>query len=171
MSVNKQNGTPISPYGGKLVDLVVTGEEREELVARSSKLPSIQISARSLCDLELLATGAFSPLDRFMSHSDYERVLTEMRLKNGLLFPIPVTLPLDENALPKWGEAITLSDARNNTLAVMQIEDIFHYDPMRECRLVLGTNDPKHPMVSEMVRWGKVYVTGEIKSHQPADVL
>jgi sulfate adenylyltransferase len=163
MSGKNRNGTLIRPYGDKLVDLVVAGEEREELLARSTKLPSVQISARSLCDLELLATGAFSPLDRFMGQNDYERVLTEMRLKNGMLFPIPVTLPLDESALPKWGEAITLNDARNNTLAIMQIEEIYHYDPMRECRLVLGTTDPKHPLVSEMVRWGKVYVSGELK--------
>ncbi len=163
MSVKKQNGKLISPYGEELIDLIVKGEEREELMARSTKLPSVQISARSLCDLELLATGAFSPLNRFMGRDDYERVLTEMRLKNGLLFPIPVTLPLDEDALPQWGEAITLSDARNNTLAIMQIEEIFHFDPLREARLVLGTTDPKHPLVSEMVRWGKVYVSGEIK--------
>ncbi len=163
MSGKKQNGALIGPYGGNFVNLVVKGEEREELLARASKLPSVQISARSLCDLELLATGAFSPLDRFMSQDDYERVLTEMRLKNGLLFPIPVSLPLDENSLPKWGEAITLNDARNNTLAIMQIEEIYHYDPQREARLVLGTTDPKHPLVSEMVRWGKVYVSGELK--------
>ena len=140
------NGNLISPYGGKLVDLVVTGEERQELLAeRSTKLPSVQISARSLCDLELLATGAFSPLDRFMGKADYERVLTEMRLSNGTLFPIPVTLPVDESALPTWGEQITLSDARNNTLAVMQIEEVYHYDPQREARLVLGTTDPTPP--------------------------
>jgi sulfate adenylyltransferase len=153
----------ISPYGGKLINLVVSGEEREELLARSNKLPSVQISARSLCDLELLATGGFSPLDRFMGKADYERVLTEMRLKDGTLFPIPVTLPLEESALPTFGEAITLCDARNNTLAVMQIEEVFHYDAMREARLVLGTTDPKHPLVSEMVRWGKVCVSGELK--------
>jgi len=163
MPKNNKNAVLNPPYGDKLVDLVVTGEERQELLERSTKLPSVQISARSLCDLELLATGAFSPLDRFMGQSDYERVLTEMRLKNGMLFPIPVALPLDEAALPKWGEEITLSDARNNTLAIMQIEEIYHYDPMREARLVLGTTDPKHPLVSEMVRWGKVYVTGELK--------
>jgi len=163
MSKKNENAVLNRPYGDKLVNLVVAGDERQELLERSTKLPSVQISARSLCDLELLATGAFSPLDRFMGQSDYERVLTEMRLKNGMLFPIPVTLPLDEAALPKWGEAITLSDARNNTLAIMQIEEIYHYDPMREARLVLGTTDPKHPLVSEMVRWGKVYVTGELK--------
>jgi sulfate adenylyltransferase len=153
----------ISPYGGKLVDLVVSGEERQELLARSTRLPSVQISPRALCDLELLATGAFSPLDRFMGKADYERVLTEMRLKSGVLFPMPVTLPVDESALPSWGEAITLCDARNNTIAVMQIEEVFHYDAQREARLVLGTVDPKHPLVSEMSRWGKVYVTGELK--------
>jgi sulfate adenylyltransferase len=163
MPGKNKNGALISPYGGKLVNLMVTGEERDELLARSNKLPSVKISARSLCDLELLATGGFSPLNCFMGKADYERVLTEMRLKDGTLFSIPVTLPLDESALPTFGEAITLCDARNNTLAIMQIEEVYHYDPLREARLVLGTTDPKHPLVSEMVRWGKVYVSGDIK--------
>ena len=153
----------ISPYGGKLVNLIVTGEERQELLERSKRLPSVQISARSMCDLELLSTGAFSPLDRFMKKADYERVLTEMRLTDGTLFPIPITLPVDESAMPTWGEQITLCDARNNTIAVMQIEEIYHYDPQREARLVLGTTDPRHPLLSEMVRWGKVYVSGALK--------
>lgn len=153
----------ITPYGGKLVNLVIDPEQRQELLGRSSRLPSVQISQRALCDLELLATGAFSPLDRFMRKADYERVLTEMRLTNGVLFPIPVTLPVDESALPSWGEQITLSDARNNTVAIMQIEEVFHWDAQREARLVLGTTDPRHPLVSEMNTWGKVYVSGEIK--------
>ena len=163
MKDNANNNILNSPYGGKLVNLVVQAEEKEELLARSSRLPSVQISPRSLCDLELLASGAFSPLDRFMGKADYERVLTEMRLTNGVLFPIPITLPVDEHALPSWGEAITISDARNNTIAVMQIEEVYHYDPQREARLVLGTTDPRHPLVSEMSRWGKVYVSGELK--------
>ena len=163
MSKQKNNGKLISPYGGKLVDLIVTGEEREELIARSNRLPPVQISARALCDLELLATGAFSPLDRFMGKADYERVLTEMRLKDGTLFPLPVTLPVAEDAVPTWGEQVTLRDARNNTLAVMQIEEVYHYDPQREARLALGTTDPKHPLVSEMVRWGKVYISGKLQ--------
>jgi sulfate adenylyltransferase len=163
MPANNKKQTLISPFGGSLVNLLVTGEERQELLARSNRLPSVQISARALCDLELLATGAFSPLDRFMGKADYERVLTEMRLKNGAIFPIPVTLPLDESSLPSWGEQITLSDARNNTIAVMEIEEVYHYDPQREARLVLGTTDARHPLISEMVRWGKVYVSGALK--------
>ena len=153
----------VAPYGGKLINLMVEEKERQELIARSSRLPSVQISARAMCDLELLATGAFSPLDRFMGKADYERVLTEMRLTDGTLFPIPVTLPVDESALPSWGEQITLSDARNNTIAVMQIEEVYHWDPQREARLVLGTTDPRHPLISEMGQWGKVYVSGELK--------
>lgn len=163
MASNSHKPSLISPYGGQLVNLVVSGEERQEVIERSKRLPSIKISSRALCDLELLATGAFSPLDRFMGKGDYERVLTEMRLQNGVLFPIPVTLPLDEDALPSWGEQITLCDARNNTLAVMQIEEVFHWDPLREARLVLGTTDTKHPLVSEMMGWGKVYVSGALK--------
>ena len=152
-----------SPYGGELIDLVVKGEEYEELLEKSSRLPSIQISQRALCDLELLATGAFSPLDRFMGKADYERVLTEMRLTNGMLFPIPVTLPVDEDSLSTWGEQITLSDSRNNTIAVMQMEEVYHWDELREARLALGTTDPRHPLVSEMNTWGNVYISGAIK--------
>jgi len=163
MSNAEENGILISPYGGELVDLLVNSEEREELLEKSSRLPSVQISMRSMCDLELLATGAFTPLDRFMGKADYERVLTEMRLENGVLFPIPITLPIDESSLPSWGEQITLSDARNNTIAVMQIEEIYHWDLQREARLVLGSTDPKHPLISEMGSWGKVYVSGELK--------
>jgi sulfate adenylyltransferase len=153
----------IPPYGGKLVNLLVTGEERQALLEKATKLPSVQISARAMCDLELLATGAFSPLDRFMKKADYERVLTEMRTGDGTLFPIPITLPVEESALPSYGEEITLNDSRNNTLAIMQIEEVYHYDPQREARLVLGSTDPKHPLTSEMVRWGKVYVSGALK--------
>ena len=68
----------ISPYNGKLVNLVMTEEERSANHERASRLPSIQLSMRSLCDLELLATGAFSPLDRFMGKADYDRVLEEI---------------------------------------------------------------------------------------------
>lgn len=163
MSDKNRKAELISPYGGKLIDLVVKGEEREELLEKSSRLPSIQISQRALCDLELLATGAFSPLDRFMGKKDYERVLTEMRLTSGVLFPIPVTLPVDEESFPSWGEQITLSDSSNNTVAVMQIEEVYHWDELREARLALGTTDPRHSLVSEMSTWGNVYVSGALK--------
>ncbi len=153
----------ISPYGGKLINLLVEGEEREALIEESKHLPSVQISPRSVCDLEMLALGAFSPLDRFMGKEDYERVLTEMRLKNGILFPIPITLPIDEKDLPSFADRINLCDSRNNTLAIMEINEVFHWDAQREARLVLGTTDPRHPLISEMLHWGKVYLSGALK--------
>ena len=99
----------ISPHGGTLVDLVVPGEARDEAKAYANRLPSLQLSERSVCDLELLATGAFSPLDRFMNQADYHRVLGEMRLTRGHIFPIPVTLPVEP------GPAIQLSQSANAT--------------------------------------------------------
>ena len=153
----------ISPYGGKLVNLVVTGEEREKLIAESSLYPSIQISQRALCDLELLATGGFSPLDRFMGRADYQRVLTEMRLADGTLFPIPITLTISKDEIPTRSEWLALRDSRNNLIAVMRVEEFYRWDPNMEARLVYSTTDHRHPMVSEMIRWGDFCISGELK--------
>jgi sulfate adenylyltransferase len=153
----------IKPYGGRLVELVVTGEERQDLLEQAGRLPSIKISPRALCDLELLATGAFSPLNRFMSHADYERVLAEMRLSDGTLFPIPVTLTVEDGSLPRQHELLTLRDARNNIIAIIQLEEIFGWDPREEAQMVLGTTDPRHPLVSEMVQWGRLCISGQLQ--------
>ncbi|MFQ5616233.1 MAG: bifunctional sulfate adenylyltransferase/adenylylsulfate kinase [Anaerolineales bacterium] len=155
--------TIISPYGDKLVNLVVTGEEREQLIAESSLYPSRKISQRALCDLELLATGGFSPLDRFMGKADYQRVLTEMRLADGTLFPIPITLTISKDEIPTRAEWINLRDSRNNLIAIMRLEEFFRWDPNMEARLVYGTTDHRHPMVSEMIRWGDFCVSGKLK--------
>ncbi|RME90339.1 MAG: sulfate adenylyltransferase, partial [Anaerolineae bacterium] len=153
----------IPPYGGKLVNLVVTGEEREELLARVPSLPSIKINQRAVHDLELLATGGFSPLDRFMDKASYERVLREMRLIDGTLWPLPITLTANPEELPTVGNEIVLRNALNEPLAVMRLEEIYTWSPEKEARLAYGTNDARHPMVSEMVKWGKVCISGELK--------
>ena len=154
----------ISPYGGKkLVNLVVSGKERDSLLARAAKLPSIKISMRNLCDLELLATGGFSPLDRFMGKADYERVLHEMRLSDGTLFPLPITLTVDPKELPTVGEDIVLRNANNDVIAVMTLDEVYHWDAQTEAALAYGSTDSKHPMVSEMARWNKVCISGPMK--------
>ncbi len=154
----------ITPYGGKkLVNLVVTGSERDDLLARAAQLPSIKITMRNLCDLELLATGGFSPLDRFMGKADYERVLHEMRLSDGTLFPLPITLTADPKELPTVGEEIVLRNANNDLIAVLTLEEVYHWDPETEAALAYGSTDAKHPMVSEMARWGKVCISGPMK--------
>jgi len=153
----------ISPYGGKLVNLVVTEKERDELVARMPNLPSIKINQRALNDLELLATGGFSPLDRFMDKSTYDRVLHEMRMDGGTLWPLPITLTANPSELPSVGSELVLRNALNDPLAIMKLEEVFSWDPEKEARLAYGSNDARHPMVSEMGGWGKVCISGELK--------
>ncbi len=153
----------IEPYGGRLVDLVVTGEERAELLARAGRLPSLQLSPRSLCDLELLATGAFSPVDRFMGAADYGRVLEEMRLADGTLFPIPITLPVGPDAPVAIGTEVALRASTNDVIAVMAVEEIFDWSPQTEARLVCGTTEARHPLVAEMASWGRRYVSGVLR--------
>ncbi len=153
----------IPPYGGKLVNLVVEGKEREELLARAGKLPSIKITMRNLCDLELIATGGFSPLKTFMGKADYDRVLKEMRLADGTLFPLPITLTADPKELPTVGEELALRNANFELIAVMTLDEVYHWDVETEAALAYGSTDPKHPMVSEMGRWNKVCITGPMK--------
>lgn len=153
----------IAPYGGELVNLVATGEEREELIARVKGLKAIQISARAINDLELLATGAFSPLDRFMGKADYENVLTNMRLIDGTLFPLPITLTANPADLPPVGEELVIRNSLNDLIGIMKLEEVYTWDAEKEARYSYGTNDSRHPMVSEMSRWGKVCVSGELK--------
>src|SRR3990172_11699520 len=125
----------INPYGGELVNLVKTGTEREALIEQANHLPDVRLSQRSLHDLELLAVGAFSPLDRFMGQSDYGRVMEEMRLASGILFPIPITLTVKNEELPK-AKQVVLRDVRNNAFAIMDIDEIYTWDPQVEAQRV-----------------------------------
>jgi sulfate adenylyltransferase len=153
----------IAPYGGKLVNLVVEGKEREELLARAGQLPSIKITMRNMCDLELIATGGFSPLTTFMGKADYDRVLKEMRLADGTLWPLPITLTADPKELPTVGEDLALRNANFDLIAVITLNEVYHWDADTEASLAYGTTDSKHPMVSEMGRWGKVCISGPLK--------
>jgi len=122
-----EDANTITPYGGKLVNLVVSEDEKRDLKERSIYLKSIQLSNRFVCDLEMLATGALSSLDKFMGKNDYESVIETMRLKNGLVFPIPVYLPVDKDTLKdlKEGEWIALKDQYNTPLAIMRVEEVY----------------------------------------------
>jgi len=161
--MNMAKAKLIPPYGGKLVNLVVAGKEREELLTHAGQLPSIKITTRNLCDLELIATGGFSPLTTFMGKADYDRVLREMRLADGTFFPLPITLTADPKELPTVGDELALRSANFDLIAVMTLNEIYHWDPETEARLAYGSNDPRHPMVSEMGRWGKVCISGPMK--------
>ena len=146
-----------------MINLMVANEEVEHLRARAVRLPSLQLSARATCDLELLATGAFSPLDRFMGEQDYRRVVEEMRLTSGHLFSIPITLPVDSDEGLHLDQEVALRDAKNDLLAVMTVEEIYKWDRDREAHAVCGTADMRHPTVAEMHRWGEFNISGRLQ--------
>lgn len=153
----------IEPYGGKLIDLVVNSEEQEQLSAEAVSLPSLQLSERSVCDLELLATGAFSPLDGFMRQADLDKVVAEMRLANGMVFPIPITLPVDHFDGLSLDKKIALRDARNDLLGVMTVEEIYEWSKLEFAKNVLGTTDLRHPLVTEIEHWGRFNIAGKLQ--------
>lgn len=163
MQSSSQPSTLISPYGGSLVNLLVPDEARAEVKAYASQLSSVQLSERAVCDLELLATGAFSPLDRFMGQEDYQRVLDDMRLSSGHLFSIPVTLAVEAHPYVRLDHDIALRDANYNLLAVMTVDEIYPWDHAEVAHKVFGTLDLRHPLVAEMRRWGKLNLSGRLR--------
>ena len=153
----------ISPYGGQLVNLLVSSDQLDEKVAYARSLPSIQISSRVECDLELLAVGAFSPLRGFMNQADFQSVLDTMRLSDGRLFPMPIALPIDPTDDIKPGMDIALRDSKNNLLAIQSAEEIYEWDLEEMAVKAFGKFDTRHPIVAEMHRWGKLNVAGKLE--------
>src|SRR5580700_8438201 len=152
----------ITPYAGSLVNLVAEGEEKSELPRRAAELFSVQLTPRTLCDLELLATGAFSPLDRFMGQADAERVAAEMRLAGGTLFPIPVTLSVDQiNGFA--GQEIALRTPKNNLVGWMKVEEVYEWSFPAEARQVFETNE-RDSLVAEMRTWGRYRLSGPLRA-------
>lgn len=153
----------IKPYGDKLVSLVVAAEQQEELKARGAELPSIQISERSACDLELLACGAFSPLNHFVTKEEHESILEDMRLPSGHLFPIPLPLPVKATSALHLDQDVALRNVKNELLGILSVEEIYKWDISEVSQKVFGTTDPKHPLVAEMQRWGEYNLSGRLR--------
>ena len=151
-----------SPYKGKLVDLLAPPAERADIFAHAAALHSIQLTKRHACDLEMLAVGAFSPLSGFMGERDFDNVLDKMRLADGTLFPIPITLSVDALTNIRHGRDIALRDSNNDLLAVMNVGEIYEWDRERYADAVLGTTDTRHPLVAELPQWGRFNLAGEL---------
>jgi sulfate adenylyltransferase len=153
----------VGPYGDKLVDLIVPLEAQDELRDYAVRLPSIRISERTTCDLELLASGAFSPLDRFVGQEDYQRILDEMRLASGHIFPIPITLPLNRPPDRILDREIALRSHKNELLAILTVEEIYEWDLTEASHRIFGTRDSRHPVASEMQGWGRFNLAGRLR--------
>ena len=152
----------ISPYGDQLVDLVAQGTKAEHLWDEALRLPSILLSNMAVCDLELMATGGLSPVNQFMGREDFKSVVENMRLADGTLYPIPITLPVDPDYALTLGSKVALRDSKNNLLGVMDIEDAYEWDYESTVRAVTGSVDMRHPLAVEMHRWGRCNLSGRI---------
>ncbi len=141
----------IRPHGGALVDR--TGERPEDLDA----LERIPLTSRELSDLDLIASGALSPLEGFMSRADYERVVEEMHLVNGLPWALPVCLAVED--APK-GERVALTDREGRAVAVVEVEEVFSYDKEREVELCFRTTESAHPGVARLYAQKDLYLAG-----------
>jgi sulfate adenylyltransferase len=146
------NTSTIDPHGGALNNLVVDAGRAAVLKELSFSLSDITLSDHQLCDLELMATGAFSPLEGFMVRADYESVIDRMRLQDNTLWPLPVCLDIAKekaNTL-EAGQSVALRDPEGFLLAVMHIEDIWCPDKGREAQSVYLSSDTDHPGVRHL---------------------
>ncbi len=153
-------------HGGRLKELVVDEKRAEFLREMSLSLPDIVLNERQICDFELIANGSFSPLEGFMKKKDYEAVLEEMRLSDGILWPIPICLDVSEEDVQRLRkkEAVCLRDQEGFLLAVMYIEDIWKVDKEKEAKKVYGTEERKHPGVEYLFKkTGEYYIGGKLE--------
>ena len=154
----------ILPHGGSLIDRVLTGPTSGEAEERARSLHQISLNARAASDLECLASGVFSPLQGFMGRADYHRVVHELRLKNGMLWTLPITLAVDkdEGAKLTEGREVALLGSDGELLGLLSVEEIFAYDKREEARLVYGTEETRHPGVQYLFQRGELLVAGPV---------
>ncbi|MHC5741986.1 MAG: sulfate adenylyltransferase [Nostoc sp.] len=158
------NPNAIAPHGGQLVNRIATPEQRAEFLSKADFLPRVQLDDRAVSDVEMIAIGAFSPLTGFMNQEDYDRTVTEMRLANGLVWSIPITLSVSEEvASPlQEGSLIRLDNSRGEFIGVLQLTQKYNYDKTREAIKVYRTDDVKHPGVQVLYNQGTVHLAGDI---------
>ena len=156
----------VEPCGGVLINLLADEKRCALLREISFNLPDITLNDRQLCDLEMLATGAFSPLNGFMTRSDYESVLDRMELQCGTPWPLPICLDISETQSRsiEAGQSVALRDPEGFLLAVMNVEDMWPVDRGRESDRLFGTTDRNHPGVARFYDTaGEVYVGGGLE--------
>ena len=160
----------IEPHGGKLKELYLSADDATKEKKNALEYPSWDMTPRQICDIELILNGAFSPLEGFLGREDYDRVVDEMRLTDGLLWPVPVNLEVSEDfaAGLSEGDNIALRDQEGVLVATMAVSDIWTPDKAREARKVFGSEDEVHPAVHYLMNIaGPVYLGGKLKGIEP----
>jgi sulfate adenylyltransferase len=160
----------IAPHGGELIDLIAQPDRIAELKAHSKDFPSWDLTARQLCDLELLLTGGFSPLRGFMTRADYDGVCDKMRLVDGTLWPMPITLDVTEEFAKKLtagSSKVALRDPEGVMLAVLHVEEVWQADRKAEAKAVFNSTSAAHPGADyAMNKSSPWYVGGKLEGAQ-----
>jgi sulfate adenylyltransferase len=154
----------LEPHGGSLTPRLAPEEERERWLSEADQLVLIQVSEKTLADLECLAVGAFSPLEGFMMQADYQSVLKDMRLDSGLVWSLPVTLPVDDDQVRslKGAENVALVAGDSGPLAILHLEEVYHYDKDDEAWHIYRTHDQAHPGVGQLHAQGSSLLGGRV---------
>ncbi|MFD1884035.1 sulfate adenylyltransferase [Paenibacillus wenxiniae] len=158
--------TSILPHGGQLVQRIVEGEARTQLLEQAKQWKQIPINTWTVSDLDLIGVGAFSPLEGFLEEADYHSVVERMRLANGLVWSIPITLALEEQvaATLENGEQVALVGEEDGVIyGVLEVRSIYKVDQQLEAINVFKTNDPEHPGVQKLLARPTTYVGGPIQ--------
>lgn len=148
-------------HGGRLINRIAGKNEREILLRKANELPKIELSRREVCDLELIANGAYSPLEGFIGRSDFINILENKRLTNGLAWTIPVTLAVTRKDSKRLSDQAALT-FNNNIVAIIEISEIFEHDREDEALKIYKTTDRTHPGVQYTLQRGNSFVAGKI---------
>ncbi|MBD1936914.1 sulfate adenylyltransferase [Microcoleus sp. FACHB-68] len=154
----------IAPHGGYLINRIATSAEGQEFLEQADVLPRVRLDERSLSDLELIAIGGFSPLTGFMEQKDYEPVVSDMRLANGLPWSIPITLSVSEEVAEplKEGSWVRLDDPTGRFVGVLELTQKYRYNKAHEVINVYRTDDEKHPGVKVVYEQGPINLAGPV---------
>ena len=164
MSTDRNTPLQIPPHGGKLINRFVRPEDLDRLEQRAKTLPHLSLNRRKLCDLEMLAIGAYSPLEGYMGRKDYTSVLDRMRLANGLPWTIPITFRVTEAQAQtlREGQEVSLVDDERRVIAILHLEEKFQADKKLAAEKVYGTADPNHPGVETLLKRPEVLLAGPV---------
>jgi len=168
-----QQKDAIAPHGGELINRIASPEQRQEFIEKADFLPRVQLDERSLSDLEMIAIGGFSPLSGFMEQADYETVVSQMRLSNGLPWAIPITLSVSEEvATPLLeGNLVRLDSPSGKFVGVLKLTQKYTYNKEKEALNVYRTTDEKHPGVKVVYEQGPINLAGPVWLLQRDDHL
>ena len=159
-----QHPDRIAPHGGILVNRIATLDQRQEFFDKAEVLPRVQLSDRSISDLQMIAIGALSPLKGFMNEADYRSVVKEMRLSNGLPWSIPITLSVSQAVADTLteGTLVRLDSPAGEFVGILELSEKYRYSKEAEAINVYRTDDLKHPGVQVVDKAGPVNLAGEV---------